>query len=106
MSLEAPVNLVRTHMRTILKHLKSLPSSSTPAGISTYKRIKEQFHSGKNITDANLISRLRENASCYSLLISSINELKHLRALDTGDKLKPRDHINATAARVGFSMPK
>lgn len=37
--------------------------------------------------------------------MSSIQELRYLRGLDTGDKLKPRDHINATAARVGFSMP-
>jgi len=42
---------------------------------------------------------------CYATLVASVKELKALRALDTGDKLKPRDHIDATAARVGFSMP-
>jgi len=48
---------------------------------------------------------MRDNAKCYATLVASVQELKDLRALDTGDKLKPRDHINATAARVGFSMP-
>ena len=39
-------------------------------------------------------------------MISSLNELKHLRGLDSGEKLDPRDKIRHTAARVGLSVPK
>ena len=38
-------------------------------------------------------------------MINSVNELKHLRSLDTGEKLDPRDKIRATANRVGLSVP-
>jgi len=67
--------------------------------------IRNQFQQHKSEANDLVATRMRENAKCYATLVSSIQELKTLRALDTGDKLKPRDHINATAARVGFSMP-
>lgn len=59
----------------------------------------------------------------YQLQIDSIEELKKLRGLDSGEKLSPRcfmsplslnnscnimcnrDKIRATAGRVGFSIP-
>eukprot|EP01036_Dinobryon_divergens_P034997 gene34997-45300_t len=39
-------------------------------------------------------------------MVSSINELKHLRGLDSGEKLDPREKIRATAGRVGLSVPR
>jgi hypothetical protein len=39
-------------------------------------------------------------------MIRSINELKFLRGLDTGEKLGARDKIRATAGRVGLSVPR
>jgi hypothetical protein len=42
----------------------------------------------------------------YVTMIRSINELKFLRGLDTGEKLGARDKIRATAGRVGLSVPR
>ncbi len=39
-------------------------------------------------------------------MVSDIRESKHLRYLDTGEKLEPREKIQATARRVGLSVPQ
>lgn len=39
-------------------------------------------------------------------MISSIKEITHLRGLDFGEKLEPRDKIRATASRVGLAVPR
>lgn len=77
-----------------------------PSPLLKATHIKNQFQQHKAEANELVAARMRENAKCYATLVSSIQELKALRALDTGDKLKPRDHINATAARVGFSVPR
>lgn len=38
-------------------------------------------------------------------MVTDISELKYLRGLDTGEKLDPREKIQATARRVGLSVP-
>lgn len=48
----------------------------------------------------------RKTLNAYATLICSVNELKKLRGLDSGEKLDPRDKIRATAARVGLGIPK
>ena len=94
---------VRSSMRTILRHLKKLPSEGkTNKAI----HIRDQFRMGKLESSEHTAARMRENAKCYATLVSSISELRHLRSLDSGDKLKPRDLVNVTAKRVGFSIPK
>jgi hypothetical protein len=94
---------VRSNMRVILRHLRTLPSAKVNE--PKVLHVLHQFRQGKKETNEFLVSRMRENAQCYATLVASIKELRYLRGLDTGDKLAPRDHINATAARVGFSMP-
>lgn len=49
---------------------------------------------------------MRLASHTYSIMVNSINELKYLRSLDSGEKLDPRDKIKATAGRVGLSVPK
>jgi hypothetical protein len=39
-------------------------------------------------------------------MIASVEELRELRELDSGEKLAPHDLVRATAARVGLSVPK
>lgn len=96
---------VRSHFRCIMKHLSRLPSSQTPAAVAKRNNVRLRFLKGAKETDAAKVEGLRENAKLYATLVSSVNELKFLRELDTGDKLDPRQHINATASRVGFSLP-
>ena len=57
-------------------------------------------------TDENRIKFLRNRLHSYGTMVSSINELKYLRGLDSGEKLDPREKIRATAGRVGLSVPK
>ena len=57
-------------------------------------------------TDENRIKFLRNRLHNYGTMVSSINELKYLRGLDSGEKLDPREKIRATAGRVGLSVPK
>ena len=52
------------------------------------------------------MKHLHELSNQYTTMIRSINELKYLRNLDTGEKLSPRDKIRATAGRVGLSVPR
>lgn len=92
-----------TRLRCLTGKLTS-PSLLSPLPLQAL-HIRNQFQLHKSEANDIVATRMRENAKCYATLVSSIQELKTLRALDTGDKLKPRDHINATAARVGFSMP-
>ena len=39
-------------------------------------------------------------------MIQSVKEVSQLRALDSGEKLSPRDKIRASAARVGLGVPQ
>lgn len=56
--------------------------------------------------DDKEIALLRHTAQTYTALIASIAELRHLRSLDSGEKLEPRDKIRATGGRVGLGVPK
>jgi len=67
--------------------------------------VLEQFRAGKKEADEKKMALMRANAHSYATLLSSISELKSLRALDSGEKLDPRDKIRATASRVGLSVP-
>jgi len=97
--------LVRSSFRSIVRHLRSLPSARTPQAAHKLADIKLRFARGKLETDEAAVAQMREDARLYATLVDSISELRALRELDTGDKLDPRSHINATAARVGFSLP-
>ena len=57
-------------------------------------------------TDEDKIKFFRTRLHNYGTMVSSINELKHLRGLDSGEKLDPREKIRATAGRVGLSVPR
>lgn len=39
-------------------------------------------------------------------MIRDVEKLKYIRELDSGQKMKPRDLIRATAARVGLGVPQ
>jgi hypothetical protein len=65
-----------------------------------------QFAAGRHETDPSKIQHLRALANQYTVMTKSVNELKLLRGLDTGEKLDPRDKIRATARRVGLSVPR
>lgn len=39
-------------------------------------------------------------------MVTDIRVAKHLRYLDTGEKLDPREKIQATARRVGLTVPQ
>jgi hypothetical protein len=66
----------------------------------------EQFADGRHESDSSKIQHLRALANQYTVMTKSVNELKLLRGLDTGEKLDPRDKIRATARRVGLSVPR
>lgn len=65
-----------------------------------------QFHEGKLETDPIKVKWLVSNAQCFAKLFRSVTELNHLRGLDSGEKLDPRDKIRATASLVGLGVPK
>ena len=111
--------------RTLLKHVKSLPSAKnwTPrvveqVGIEaqiytsvislcmTLPLVFLQYKAGRNITDPKLAEHHRSIADQYVTMVSSIKEITHLRGLDFGEKLEPRDKIRATASRVGLAVPR
>ena len=85
--------------RTILKHLKKLPSKSL------YESAKEQFDEGKLSYGNEAISR-RATAHSYATTIASINELSYLRSLDTGEKMEQKELIESMTRRVGLSSPQ
>jgi hypothetical protein len=87
--------------RTILRHLRRLPT-----GELSSVAIASQFRAGKGEQDKEKIALLRANAASYAEMISSVEELKVLRGLDTGEKMGPRDTIQASAARVGLHIPR
>ena len=65
-----------------------------------------QIKSAASETDRNKLKFLQSRLHSYAVMITSINELKYLRGLDTGEKLDPREKIRATAGRVGLSVPR
>jgi hypothetical protein len=65
-----------------------------------------QFRDGKTETDKAKINYMRRLAHEYSVMVSDIRESKHLRYLDTGEKLDPREKIELTARRVGLTVPQ
>jgi len=67
---------------------------------------KYQVHLDKFESDDDRKKHLSSIVVQYNHMITSLNELKHLRGLDSGEKLDPRDKIRHTAARVGLSVPK
>ena len=48
---------------------------------------------------------MRNRAFMYAEMITDVNSLKHLRGLDCGERLDPREKIRATARRVGLNVP-
>mmetsp|Transcript_21009 Transcript_21009/g.42231 ORF Transcript_21009/g.42231 Transcript_21009/m.42231 type:complete len:121 (+) Transcript_21009:85-447(+) len=92
---------VASNYRFLLKHVKALPSSPNWKGY-----VIDKFKAGRNETDSKNIEHLHAVSNQYVKMIQSINELKYLRGLDTGEKLDPRDKIRATAGRVGLSVPR
>ena len=85
--------------RTILKHLKKLPSKNL------YESAKEQFYEGKASNGDEAISR-RATAHSYAVTIASINELSYLRSLDTGEKMEQKELVESMTRRVGLSPPE
>lgn len=109
--------------RTLLRQMKNLPSfsrGSTRRAIVTemvltlsfcitidlYYSIYYQVLSTKNDMSDDKLKHSRSLLHNYATMVSSINELKRLRGLDSGEKLDPREKIRATAGRVGLSVPK
>lgn len=65
----------------------------------------KQYKVGSKETKTQLIHNYRAAAHNYARMVTDISELKYLRGLDTGEKLDPRAKIQATARRVGLSVP-
>ena len=91
--------------RAILKHVKKLPTSKDSSS-EKYHSIRAMFREGSLVQDATAVQRLRLNAEAYAEMVTSVEELKHLRGLDTGDKISVRETISASAHRVGLSVPE
>jgi len=89
-------------VRALFRHMRALPSFQSQSS-PLRKVVLEKVRSG-SFTNTDKQS-LKECAKGYSLMTASIKELNHLRELDTGEKLSPRDKIRATAGRVGLSVP-
>ena len=64
------------------------------------------MHRDKFENNEDRIRHLSSIIVQYDHMVRTINELKHLRGLDSGEKMDPRDKIRHTAARVGLSVPK
>lgn len=78
--------------RRLLRHAKSLPSRDL--FVNYIRRAFRQDDGSPSLPDS------------YLRMVSSVKELKHLRSLDSGERLDPREKIKATAARVGFELPQ
>lgn len=124
------VSQTAKNYRVLLKHVKALPSVENWKGrvveqvycaftslsaITTATKVffppfllllLVQYKAGRGITDPALAEHQRSVASQYVHMISSIKEISHLRGLDYGEKLDPRDKIRATASRVGLAVPR
>ena len=104
-------NHVLKHYRSILRHVATLPTSSSGSIIDKakgrqWKAVTEAFKAGKDEMDGQRVEQLRKNAANYAEMVSNVAELKVLRGLDTGEKMSPRDTIQASAARVGLHVPR
>lgn len=91
--------------RAILRHVKKLPTSKAVSS-EKYQSIRAMFREGSTVQDTATVQRLRLNAESYAEMVTSVEELKHLRGLDTGDKISVRETISASAHRVGLSVPE
>ena len=95
------------HYRAILRHVASLPTSAGKGSKSAqWQAITAAFKAGKAESDSARVEQLRKNAASYAEMVASVAELKVLRGLDTGEKMSPRDTIQASAARVGLHVPR
>ena len=88
------------HARAILRYARRLPTPESRVAAMS------MFRAGKSESDKEKVAQLRANAASYAEMVSSVAELKTLIALDTGEKMGPRDTIQASAARVGLHVPK
>jgi hypothetical protein len=102
---------VLSHYRSILRHVASLPTSGEGKIVEKscgrqWQAVAAAFKAGKVESDVTRAEQLRKNAASYAEMVSSVAELKVLRGLDTGEKMSPRDTIQASAARVGLHVPR
>jgi len=65
-----------------------------------------QYRIGREEKDPNKIENCRAKAHSYVVMRRDVGNLVKIRELDSGDKMKPRDLIRATAARVGLGVPQ
>jgi len=91
--------------RSLLRMMRKYPSFKT-SDKNLKSAITRKFRVDALETDEKVIESKRTLLLSYVELLSSVHELKHLRFLDSGDKLQQRDKINLTAKRVGFALPK
>ena len=107
--------------RYILKHFNRLPSYKSPSSMRNHiiQRVRYtsifcdfslilsiQYQIDRFESDKIKKQQLRITANSFATMVNGVKELKHLRGLDSGEKLDPRDKIRATAARVGLGVPK
>lgn len=112
---------MQTELRKLLRHMKGLPSFSKPSSRrklvlelvrdfvwyrNLIKDATRQVNSSKVVVSAERAQFLKAKLNHYAVMVSSVKELKHLRGLDSGEKLDPREKIRATANRVGLSVPR
>ena len=93
---------VTRDLRVLFRHMRSLPTFQSQAS-PLRKTVLEKLRTGSFCYSDE--KSLRECARSYALMTLSMKELNYLRELDTGEKLDPRDKIQATARRVGLSVP-
>lgn len=87
--------------RAILKHCRLLPSDDI-----LRPHVIRKFKEGRVETDKQRVKHLRALANQYACMVTNINELKHLKQLDSGEMLDPREKIRATAGKVGLGVPQ
>jgi len=102
------------HIRTELKSfhvqldLRKPPNTPPPAETAVLLRsrdIRSEILSNAAVTDKNQVALLRANLHAYVSMVTAVKELRHLRGLDSGEKLDPREKIRQSARRVGLSVP-
>ena len=103
--------------RQLLRHaraeLKSFHVRPDPRGSATTQieaalcmaDVKGEILGNAGVSDKGQVAALRANLHAYVSMVTAVKELRHLRGLDSGEKLDPREKIRQSARRVGLSVP-
>lgn len=93
-------------MRTILRHLNKLPSTSTPTSPLRLEIVSGMRTAAALRRSDGEADRSRRLLAAYAENISCVTELTTLRGLDTGEKMTQSERVQAMASRVGLGTPE